>query len=223
LENSIVYESEDYLIFNKPAGMQSVESKLGVSYVEQYLQGLRPYPDLHVHQRLDLPVSGLMSLSKHSQATQALSQALILPSASKQYLAICHKADIPQAGNIQDYLVRDGKKMKAHITHADHQNAKLAELSYKVILQMDNYLVLDVKLHTGRFHQIRCQLAHLGIPIKGDVKYGARRRNPDRSLYLHAYRLAFEWRGQLQAYIQAPLPDPLWDLAWAAMLKKQQL
>ena len=164
---------------------------------------------LHLIRRIDTPVSGLVIIAKSKEAAAKLSAALSQESAKKQYLAIVEKADIPNEAEITHYLRKRGGKTFV----SNKEEGKKATLHYQVFQTLENYLILKIKAETGRFHQIRAQLSAIGSPVKGDVKYGARRSNPDRSILLHAWKLSYkdpfnkesvEW--------EAPLPkETLWD------------
>ena len=93
---------------------------------------------------------------------------------------------------LEDYLVKNEKQNKSFVVKEGTKDAKLARLSYKLVGKSENYYMLEVELFTGRHHQIRCQLAHIGCPIRGDLKYGYPRSNPDASISLHAYKISFE-------------------------------
>ena len=108
---------------------------------------------------------------------------------------------------LENYLVKNEKQNKSYVVPEGTKEAKLARLSYRLVGKSENYYLLEVELFTGRHHQIRCQLAHIGCPIKGDLKYGYPRSNPDASICLHAYRILFEHPVQkTQIDIVAPLP-----------------
>ena len=132
----------------------------------------------------------------------------------KVYLAAVANRPEAMEGKLIHYLRRDGRKNKT-IAYSDPQkDAKRAELSYRYLDSSDHYHLLEIRLHTGRHHQIRAQLADIGCPIKGDVKYGFRRSNPDRSIHLHAWKLTFHHPvSNQEETITAPLPpqDPVWN------------
>lgn len=161
--------------------------------------------DLKLWTRIDQPVSGIVLFRR------AHNTARDLTIGDKTYLAIVEGKPENELGTLQTRIRRDGRKMKAVV---DLAHGKPAKLSYSVLHRFDHYTLLLVRPRTGRFHQIRFQLAQAGWPVKGDVKYGARRKNTDRSIHLHAY--AYEIRpkeGEPIVIRDITLPkDPLWDL-----------
>ena len=213
----LIYTSDAFLVINKPSGIQSVSSTLDLHSVQGQLE--KKHGFVHINQRLDTPVSGLMTATIKKKAVEAIQEAINDESSTKKYIAICSKGSLAESGRLEHYLIRDGKHNKARITDKEH--GKLAQIDYRVLKTLDNYLVLEVTLLTGRFHQIRCQLADQGAFIKGDVKYGARRGNKDRSLYLHAYELSFNYQGEQHLFVQQPKQDPLWDIAWQAKIEHE--
>lgn len=201
---TLIDKHATHLVINKAPLFTTVSSDIELDSVESRIKKDFGVKTLHFPQRIDTPVSGvLMVLLKPSTKYTIV---------EKRYMAICEKADIAKEGELTHYIQRDGKAKKARITTAEH--GKEARLRYSIIHELDNYYVIDIELLTGRFHQIRCQLAAIGVPIKGDVKYGARRRNADRSLYLHSYYLSVNVDNAIKSYSVRPPADKLWDLAW---------
>ena len=149
---------------------------------------------LGVVHRLDRPVSGIVLFAKTSKALSRMNQLIKERDFQKIYRAVVLQRPPELQGRLEDYLMRNPKLNKSFVT-ADKSNpeAKLATLDYKLLAtSTGGYHLLEIILHTGRHHQIRCQLAHMGCPIKGDLKYGAPRSNPDGSISLHAYSVTFE-------------------------------
>lgn len=126
----------------------------------------------------------------------------------KTYRAIvCNKPDIPSA-RLKHYLVRNEKQNKSYAYHTERHGSKRAELSYRLLTSGERYHLVEVELHTGRHHQIRCQLSSIGCPIKGDLKYGAARNNPDGNISLLSYRLRFVHPvSGIEIDLTAPLPQ----------------
>ncbi len=142
--------------------------------------------------RLDRPVSGVVLLAKTSKALSRMSKALQDRNFEKHYWAVVKNAPPQPAAMLENWLVKNEERNKSYVFGAARPNAKLARLEYReVAVSTGGYHLLDVNLLTGRHHQIRCQLANIGCPIKGDLKYGAERSNPDGSISLHAYKLTF--------------------------------
>ena len=146
---------------------------------------------LGVVHRLDRPVWGLVVFAKTSKALSRLNEMFKLGDIHKTYWAICqNQPDEPEA-TITHWLTRNEKQNKSYAYDREVPGSKKAVLHYKVIGRSERYTLVEVQLLTGRHHQIRCQLAKIGCPIKGDLKYGARRSNPDGSISLLAHKVEF--------------------------------
>jgi 23S rRNA pseudouridine1911/1915/1917 synthase len=162
--------------------------------------------------RIDRPASGVVLFAKSKKGLARLNAQFQNKSIKKTYLAIVKNKPAASEGELKHYLRKNGKTNKSHVFEEAVKGAKEAILNYKVIGSTDNYHLLEVGLETGRHHQIRAQLAAIGSPIKGDVKYGARRSNKNRSIHLHAWKLAFQHPVTLETVeLVAPLPD---DVLW---------
>ncbi|MDD3405355.1 MAG: RluA family pseudouridine synthase [Sphingobacteriia bacterium] len=145
-----------------------------------------------VTHRLDRPVSGVVLFAKTSKALSRLNDMFKNQAIHKTYWAIVKNPPQEPADKLEHYLVRNEKQNKSYAYDSQKGSSKKAVLYYKTIAQSDNYTLLEVKLETGRHHQIRCQLAKIGSPIKGDLKYGFPRSNPDGGISLHARSVEFE-------------------------------
>ena len=169
--------------------------------------------DLYVVHRLDRRVSGVLLFAKTKTAAAALSKQWEEHKVKKIYLAIVPTADIPPVGQVKHYLTYDNKLNITYTNDEPKVGADEAILDYQVLQQLDNFMVLRIDLITGRKHQIRAQLAALGVPIRGDIKYGSKRTNPDGAIDLHAYKLHFQHPSKLEyKKIIAPLPEEsLWQ------------
>ena len=202
----VIYNDRQVIACCKPAGMPTQEDKSGDASLHRLAQAYCKH-DLHVVHRLDRPCSGLVVFAKNSKAAAALSGQFAAKQASKEYYAVVPKG-IPPEATLKDKLLKKGNK--SHVS--EHSDAKDAELSYKMESEIDNYALLRVHPATGRMHQIRAQLAHAGYPIKGDVKYGARRGNRDRSIHLHSHKLTFVHPTKNETIeLECPTPeDPVW-------------
>lgn len=142
--------------------------------------------------RIDRPVSGVVLFAKTSKALSRMTVLIQRRQLKKIYWAITKNAPPQPSGTLSDYLVRNERLNKSFVTSADTPGAKLAQLDYRLLAVSDGgYHLLEVDLHTGRHHQVRCQLAHMGCPIKGDLKYGASRSNADGCISLHARSVSF--------------------------------
>ncbi len=172
--------------------------------------------NLYLLNRIDRPVSGLVVLTKSPSAHAALVQQQEQGMFRKLYLAIVETKEIEPNGILQDRLEKDGKFKKSRISEG--AAAKSCSLSYNLLIRLERYLVLQVEISTGRFHQIRAQLAHAGMPVRADVKYGARRGNADRSIGLHAWKYHFQHPSTGEK-LQFTAPIPTHDL-WPIVQQK---
>ena len=162
--------------------------------------------------RLDRPTSGAVVFAKTSKALSRLNEQFREQDTKKTYWAIVEKAPKNQTGTLTNYLLKNEKQNKSYVHENELKGAKKAILKYKQIAQSDRYFLLEIDLETGRHHQIRVQLANMGCIIKGDLKYGAKRSNPDGSIHLHARGLDFIHPTTKEIIkIVAPVPDEsLW-------------
>ena len=204
----ILWENEDYLVLNKPAGVASQSSNQTVPSVWKLLEQSKKQ-NFHLSNRLDQPVSGCLAFSKHQD------EGFERQPIHKVYVAIVEKKKViePQQ-TLVNYVKREAAKSKSICSDDKKEGFKKAVLHYTVLKELDNYLVLKIILRTGRFHQIRSQLSHFGVPIKGDVKYGARRKNKDRGILLHAREIKLYPNTEQEKTITADYPeDTLWTEA----------
>lgn len=184
--------------------------------VRQYIKEKYAKPGnvfLGVPHRLDRPVSGVVVFARTGKALSRMNELFREGGrVEKTYWAIVTARPPEPSGTLDDYLVRNERQNKSYVSRAGTPGAKRALLDYRLLAVSDRYFLLEVRLRTGRHHQIRCQLAHMGCPIKGDLKYGAPRSNPDGSISLHARRIRFEHPvSHVPLCIEAPLPaDKLW-------------
>ena len=168
---------------------------------------------LGVTHRLDRPVSGLVIFAKTSKALPRLNEMFKSSEVKKTYWAIVKNAPQQAEGELVHYLVRNEKQNKSYAYDREVPNSKKAILNYRLIGKSDNYYLLEIDLKTGRHHQIRCQLAKMGCPIKGDLKYGFARSNPDASICLHSRFVSFIHPVSKQLIeLEAPVPTGnLWN------------
>ena len=183
--------------------------------VKQYLKEKYAKPGnvfLGVVHRLDRPVSGLVMFAKTGKALERLNEMFRKGEVKKTYWAIVRQRPELEEAELVNYLVRNEKQNKSYAYDKEVKNAKKAVLHYRLIGCSQNYFLLEVDLKTGRHHQIRCQLAKMGCPIKGDLKYGFPRSNPDGGISLHARRVRFVHPvSKALIDLTAPLPDDgLW-------------
>lgn len=219
---NVVYEDNHIIIVNKQSGEIVQGDKTGDTplsdIVKQYIKEKYNKPGnvfLGVVHRLDRPVSGLVVFAKTSKALSRLNEMFRTGDVHKTYWAIVKKNDIAPEATLTDWLTRNERQNKSYAHNHEVPGAKKAVLSYKVRSMSDNYMLLEVRLMTGRHHQIRCQLAHMGCPIKGDLKYGSPRSNPDGSISLMSRRVEFVHPVSKETIaVEAPVPD---DRLWLAL------
>jgi len=163
---------------------------------------------LGVAHRIDRPVSGVVVFAKTSKALARMNEMFQSREIHKIYWAIVKEKPQADEGLLEHYISRNNKKNKAFIHNKEVKDSKKAILSYKVIGKSDNYYLLEIELHTGRHHQIRAQLAHIGCPIKGDLKYGFARSNRNGGISLHSRSIRFVHPVKKEEiYIEAPIPE----------------
>ena len=194
----IIYEDNHIVIVNKEPGEIVQGDKTGdtplVDYVKEYLKTKYNKPGnvfCGVVHRIDRPVAGLVIFAKTSKALTRLNEMLRKGEIHKTYLALVENQPPEDQGRLTNYLVSDGKINKTFISDSSNPNAKKSELEYKIIKKGDRYSLIKINLLTGRKHQIRAQLSAIGCPIKGDLKYGARRSNSNGGISLQSSTLTF--------------------------------
>ena len=217
---TVVYEDNHIIVVNKTASEIVQGDKTGDTplseTVKEYIRVKYNKPGnvfLGVTHRLDRPVSGLVVFAKTGKALSRLNDMFRLGELKKTYWAIVKERPKELEGELVHWMVRNEKQNKSYAYDKEKPNSKKAILRYKLIGHSQNYHLLEVDLQTGRHHQIRCQLAKMGCPIKGDLKYGSPRSNPDGSICLHARRVTFVHPVSKEVIdITAPLPSGnLWN------------
>ena len=195
---SILYEDNHLIAVNKPSGKLVQGDKTGdiplSEDVKGYIKEKYEKPGdvfLGVIHRLDRPVSGVVIFAKTSKALTRMNALFRDKEIQKTYWAIVKNAPKLPSGTVQTYTIKDSQKLKAKVYAQEVAGSKICILDYKILTQSDHYFLLEIKPHTGRYHQIRSQLAYIGSPIKGDLKYGFPRSNPDASISLHARSIEF--------------------------------
>ena len=216
----VVYEDNHIIIVDKCSGEIVQGDKTGdkplSETVKEYIKQKYNKPGnvfLGVVHRLDRPVSGLVVFAKTSKALSRLNDMFRTGDVHKTYWAVVKRRDIATEGTLTDWLTRNERQNKSYAHEREVPGAKKAVLKYKVRAVADNYMLIEVTLLTGRHHQIRCQLSHMGCPIKGDLKYGAPRSNPDGSISLLSRRVEFVHpvsKENIVAYADVP-DDRLWN------------
>ena len=217
---TVVYEDNHIIVVNKTASEIVQADKTGDTplseTVKQYLKEKYQKPGnvfLGVTHRLDRPVSGLVIFAKTSKALTRLNEMFRTSEVKKTYRAVVKNAPKEPEGELVHFLVRNEKQNKSYAYDKEVPNSKKAILHYRLIGHSENYFLLEVDLKTGRHHQIRCQLAKMGCPIKGDLKYGFPRSNPDGSICLHARTVQFVHPVSKEMIrLTAPVPEGnLWN------------
>lgn len=216
----VLYEDNHIIVVNKASSEIVQGDKTGDTPlsedIKSYIKAKYNKPGnvyLGVVHRLDRPTSGVVLFSKTSKALPRLNKLFHDNKVDKHYWAIVKDRPKEDAGTLTHYLVRNPKQNKSYAYDTEQPDSKKAILDYKVIGKSDNYYLLEVNLHTGRHHQIRSQLSKIGCPIKGDLKYGFSRSNPDGSISLHARYLSLihPVSGE-KIEVTAPVPeDKLWQ------------
>jgi len=215
----VVYEDNHLIAVNKTCSEIVQGDKTGdkplSEIVAQWLKEKYNKPGnifVGVTHRLDRPVSGLVLFAKTSKALTRLNEMFRTGEIKKTYWAIVKNQPKETEAELVHYIVRNEKQNKSFAYDTEKPNSKKAILRYKVIARSDNYFLLEIDLKTGRHHQIRCQLAKIGCPVKGDLKYGFPRSNPDGGISLHSREAKFIHPVSKQEIeITAPVPD---DKLW---------
>ncbi len=202
----ILYEDNDIIVCHKPAGIATQTARVGqadmVSEIANYLKtsnpDLKTLPYVGVVHRLDQPVEGILVFAKNKAAAAELSRQAAGDGMKKEYLAVICGDNLLRAGELTDYLLKDGKTNTSRIVPSEVKGAKEAKLSYEVLSEgLPGTALVRVRLYTGRHHQIRVQMANAGMPLLGDRKYGGEAaallssQLGMREIALCAYRLAF--------------------------------
>ena len=208
----VLYKNNQFIAFNKPAGIPSQADQSNDKSMLQ-LAEIYTKQKLHLVHRLDRPASGILLFAKTKKAVQAINAQFQARTVEKIYLAAVKEAPPIKEATLIHYIKKDKRSNSVRAFAHPQEGAKEARLSYRLLGSSTTYHLLAITLFTGRHHQIRAQLQAIGSPIKGDVKYGFKRGNRDRSIHLHAWKLAFQHPiSEKIEHISAPLPqDPIWD------------
>lgn len=218
--DDILYEDNHILIVDKHAGDLVQPSPECDDALETQIKAMIKIRDhkpsqvyLGVVHRIDRPVSGTVIFAKTSKALVRLNEMIRSGAIRKTYWAITESAPQPEQGELHHWIARNGKTNRSQAYDTPHADAKEARLKYRMLAASTNYTLVEVDLLTGRHHQIRAQLSKIGCPIKGDLKYGARRSNPDGGISLHSRRVEFIHPVQkTPVCVTAPVPaDNLWQ------------
>jgi 23S rRNA pseudouridine1911/1915/1917 synthase len=219
---TVLYEDNHLIAVNKSSSEIVQGDKTGdeplSETIKKYIKEKYNKPGdvyLGVTHRLDRPVSGVVLFARTSKALTRLNEMFKTQQVKKTYWAIVKNKPAISEGRLEHYLVRNEKQNKSYAHDKMVPNAKKAALKYKLIGQSDTFYLLEIELETGRHHQIRCQLAKMGCPIKGDLKYGFPRSNPSGGISLHARSVEFIHPvSKEQVSITAPVPEDekLWEV-----------
>lgn len=216
----ILHQDNHIIVVNKRVGDIVQGDKTGdkplSDVVKEYLKDKYQKPGevfLGVVHRLDRPTTGIVVFARTSKALSRLNELFKNRQTQKTYWAVVKNKPPQPAGNLTHYLKRNEKNNTSKAYEKEVPDSKLASLDYKTIAALQNYTALEIDLHTGRHHQIRAQLSAIGCAIKGDLKYGADRSNPDGGIHLHARRLTFVHPvSKEELTITAPVPgDKIWQ------------
>lgn len=221
----ILYEDNHLIAVNKTAGELVQPDPSGSPALEDLLKEYIRQRDnkpgnvfLGVVHRIDRPVSGVVIFAKTGKALVRMNEMIKNRAIRKIYWAIVEAVPPTEEGVLTHYLVRDGKTNKSRVYPGPVKEAKEARLNYRYLAGSKNYHLLEVELLTGRHHQIRAQLAAIGCPIRGDLKYGAARSNRDGSISLHARSLEFMHpitpAGEEPHSVRIVAPVPQGDNLW---------
>lgn len=214
--SQIIYEDNHLIALCKQAGQIVQGDKTGDRCLSDEIKDFIKQRDgkpgnvfCGVIHRLDRPVSGVIVFAKTSKALSRMNELVQSREMHKTYWAITKNAPPQTQGTLCDWMVRNEKMNKSFVVSQDTKGAKEARLDYRLLaMSQGGYHLLEIDLHTGRHHQIRCQLAHIGCPIKGDLKYGAARSNTDGNISLHAYKLVFSHPvTHREVILTAPWPE----------------
>jgi len=225
IRERILYEDNHLLVINKLCGELVQGDDTGdvtlADKAKQYLKETYHKEGnvyLGIPHRLDRPTSGIVVYAKTEKALIRLNEMFKGSSVKKIYWAIVDKLPSQEEGTLIHYIIRDTKQNKSIATPIERKGSKLAKLDYRLIASSKTYHLLEIQLHTGRHHQIRAQLAAIGLHIKGDLKYGFPRSNPDGGICLHARKITFSHPVK-KTEIEL-IADPAQDALWQAFLQQ---
>jgi len=218
----ILFEDNHLIVINKRVGDIVQGDKTGdkplSEVVKEYIAdkyNKRGNVFLGVVHRLDRPTSGIVIFARTSKALERLNKMLREKSIQKTYWAIVKNSPPNKQGTLEHFLKKNPKNNKSTTFKSELEGSKKAILHYKIIQILNSYVLLEIDLETGRHHQIRCQLASIKCPIKGDLKYGFKRSNKDGGIHLHARKIGFKHPvSKEEITITSPLPE---DVIWNAI------
>ncbi|AOW10522.1 RluA family pseudouridine synthase [Flavobacterium gilvum] len=218
----ILHEDNHLIVVNKRVGDIVQGDKTGdkplSEVVKEYIKEKYNKPGevfLGVVHRLDRPTTGIVVFARTSKALVRMNELFSNRDTQKTYWAVVKNRPSKNEDTLVHYIKRNEKNNTSKAHTKEVPDSKMASLEYKIIKELDNYFGLEILLHTGRHHQIRAQLSAIGSPIKGDLKYGFDRSNPDGGIHLHARKLEFIHPvSKEKIIIVAPTPD---EVIWNAI------
>mgnify|MGYP001397151751 FL=1 len=224
----ILFEDNHLIIVNKIPGDlsqgditrdQTLGDKVKSYLKKKYNKKGNVY--LGIAHRLDRPTSGVIVFTKTSKALSRINELFKKNDIKKTYWAIVNSMKEKNSDKLVNHLIKNKKQNKSYVTNSSNKESKKAILNYKKILDLEKYSLLSVKLETGRHHQIRTQLANIGYPIKGDLKYGYPRSNKDGSILLHSRKISFVHPINKKniKIIANPPKNNIWDLCLNSIQK----
>ena len=226
IADRILYEDNHLIIVNKLPGELVQGDETGdrtlADAVKEYLKVRYNKPGnvfLGIPHRLDRPTSGIVVYCRTDKALSRMTALFRTSDVKKTYWAIVDRKPERSEGELVHYITRNAAQNKSIASSKEAKGSKIAKLSYRTLASSDNYHLLEIDLHTGRHHQIRAQLAAIGVHIKGDLKYGAQRSNPDGGICLHARRISFTHpiRKEKITITADPPRTSLWDYFLSAI------
>ena len=227
-QEDILYEDNHLMIVNKhcgdlvqpdPSGERALEDEIK-AFIKQR-DGKPGEVFLGVIHRIDRPVSGAVLFAKTSKALARMNEQIRTGAIDKRYWAVTEQTPVPESGELRHWLVRDPKQNRSRVYASPRADGKESRLRYQTLARSDRYTLVEVELLTGRHHQIRAQLSGIGCPIKGDLKYGARRSNAGGGISLHSRSVRFEHPVRhdiVEVTASAPTDDALWRFFEEAVL-----
>ena len=198
-KKNILFEDNHLIIVNKPSGILVQGDKTGdttlAEQIKTYLKKKYKKPGkvyLGIVHRLDRTTSGVIIFAKTSKSLIRLNRQFQERKINKKYWAITEKNENINSKTLKNWLIKNQKQNKSYVQNNEIKGSKIAKLKFKIIKILNNYMLVEVNPITGRHHQIRAQLSNIGLIIKGDLKYGSKRNNFDKSIDLHARNVSFE-------------------------------